>query len=80
MIVLQGGLDTTATSNPEILPELQHKSFIDTGMGDYHSIALTLDGHVFSWGHIWTADSDWATHWKSPLAHEEGFLSIRNAE
>jgi hypothetical protein len=47
-----GNTDTDAVNNPEpqILPALQHKSIISVELGDYHNVALTSDGKLFSWG------------------------------
>lgn len=33
-----------------MIPELQYKSIISVGLGDYHSAALTADGKLFTWG------------------------------
>lgn len=49
-IVLLGNTDTTPASRPNIIPALQHRSVISVGMGDYHNVALTTDGRLFTWG------------------------------
>lgn len=45
-----GSMDTTAESEPTILPALQHKSVISVVLGDYHNGALTANGKLLTWG------------------------------
>lgn len=33
-----------------IIPELQNRSIVDVAVGDYHFLALTVDGELLSWG------------------------------
>ena len=49
-IVLIGDTGTTGETEPEIVPELQHKSVISVVLGDYHYGALTSTGKLFTWG------------------------------
>ncbi|KAG5647470.1 hypothetical protein DXG03_009401 [Asterophora parasitica] len=49
-VVLIGKTNTSADSQPKIIPELQNKSIISVVLGDYHSVALTANGKVFTWG------------------------------
>lgn len=49
-IILRGDTDTTAGSEPEVIPELQYRSIISVSLGDYHSVALSADGKVYTWG------------------------------
>ncbi|KAG6810891.1 hypothetical protein H0H92_009921 [Tricholoma furcatifolium] len=49
-VVLVGSTETLPTTEPEIIPELQHKSIISVVLGDYHNAALTSTGKVFTWG------------------------------
>ncbi|PPQ63813.1 hypothetical protein CVT24_009808 [Panaeolus cyanescens] len=48
--VLIGDRETTPSSVPKLIPELQNKSVISVAIGDYHSAALTADGKLFTWG------------------------------
>jgi SCF-associated factor 1 len=45
-----GHADTTPTTLPNIMPELQHKSIISVVLGDYHYGALTSFGALYTWG------------------------------
>jgi SCF-associated factor 1 len=45
-----GSMDTTADSEPTILPALQNKSVISVVLGDYHNGALTANGKLLTWG------------------------------
>ncbi|XP_066588332.1 uncharacterized protein ca [Prorops nasuta] len=38
------------TSNPELITSLAQEVIIDAVAGQYHSVALTSDGRVFTWG------------------------------
>ncbi|KAL5537136.1 hypothetical protein ACEPAF_959 [Sanghuangporus sanghuang] len=49
-IILRGDTDTTVESEAEVIPELQYKSIISIGLGDYHNVALSADGKVYTWG------------------------------
>lgn len=49
-IVLLGDTESTAGTQPKIIPELQHKSVISVNIGDYHNAALTAEGKLFTWG------------------------------
>ncbi|KAF9482577.1 RCC1/BLIP-II [Pholiota conissans] len=49
-IVLIGDTNTTPTTEPKIIPELQHKSVISVVVGDYHNAALTAAGKLLTWG------------------------------
>lgn len=49
-IVLLGKTETTADTQPNIIPELQNKSVISVVIGDYHNAALTAEGKLFTWG------------------------------
>ncbi|EJD07301.1 RCC1/BLIP-II [Fomitiporia mediterranea MF3/22] len=49
-IVLQGNTDTRADEAAHVIPELQYKAIISVGLGDYHSVALSADGKLYSWG------------------------------
>ena len=51
-----GNDETTANSQPTILPELQNKGVISVVLGDYHFGALTTTGKLFTWG-IYTRSS-----------------------
>ncbi|CAH2351327.1 SCF-associated factor 1 [[Candida] railenensis] len=42
--------DENGPRNPIVLPQLQQKNIVDVVMGDYHFLALTDDGDLFSWG------------------------------
>lgn len=41
-------------STPELVTSLAQESIVDAVAGQYHSVALTADGRVFTWG--------WAVH------------------
>jgi len=43
-------LGTNTTDSPTILPELQNQGVIKIAQGDYHTLALTSSGSLFSWG------------------------------
>ena len=47
-----GNTDTSPElrPEPEVLPALQNKSIISVVLGDYHNLALTSNGKLFSWG------------------------------
>jgi hypothetical protein len=45
-----GHQETTADSDPTVLPELQHKGVISVVLGDYHFGALTVTGKLLTWG------------------------------
>ncbi|KAK4701002.1 SCF-associated factor 1, partial [Phenoliferia sp. Uapishka_3] len=49
-IVLMGDDTWTPESVPSTIPELQGKDVIKVVQGDYHYIALTASGHLYSWG------------------------------
>jgi SCF-associated factor 1 len=49
-VVLIGGTDTNADSQPKVIPELQNNGIISLALGDYHNIALTSKGKVLTWG------------------------------
>ncbi|KAF8202318.1 regulator of chromosome condensation 1/beta-lactamase-inhibitor protein II [Pholiota molesta] len=49
-IVLIGDTNATPTTEPKIIPELQHKSVISVVVGDYHNAALTATGKLLTWG------------------------------
>jgi len=49
-LVLMGKHDATAESVPNIKPELQNRNVISIAVGDWHSVALTADGQVYTWG------------------------------
>lgn len=49
-IVLIGDTNATPTTQPKIIPELQHKSVISVVVGDYHNAALTATGKLLTWG------------------------------
>ncbi|KAL1747612.1 regulator of chromosome condensation 1/beta-lactamase-inhibitor protein II [Schizophyllum fasciatum] len=49
-VVLIGDTDTNAELDPQIMPELQHRSVISVVLGDYHKGALTSDGKLYTWG------------------------------
>ncbi|KAF7988653.1 hypothetical protein HCN44_001226 [Aphidius gifuensis] len=42
------------TPNPELIVSLADEIIVDAVAGQYHSVALTMDGRVFTWG--------WAVH------------------
>lgn len=37
-------------SNPELVTSLAQESIVDAVAGQYHSVALTADGRIFTWG------------------------------
>jgi len=49
-VVLMGSKETTADSEPTVLPALQNKNVISVVLGDYHFGALTSSGRLFTWG------------------------------
>ncbi|GAA5830696.1 hypothetical protein JCM11251_001047 [Rhodosporidiobolus azoricus] len=49
-IVLLGNSEWTETTAPLVIPELQGLGVITISHGDYHNIALTSNGRLFSWG------------------------------
>ncbi|KAF5378889.1 hypothetical protein D9615_006986 [Tricholomella constricta] len=49
-VVLIGDTETDSQSQPKVIPALQNKSIISVVLGDYHSVALTSDGKVLTWG------------------------------
>ncbi|BGP31748.1 hypothetical protein JCM10296v2_003522 [Rhodotorula toruloides] len=49
-IVLLGDKDWTEATEPEVIPELQNIGVIKVAHGDYHHLALTSNGRLFSWG------------------------------
>ena len=47
----QMGVGTlTQCSNPQLITSLAEELIIDTVAGQYHSVAVTSDGRVFTWG------------------------------
>ncbi|GAA6050234.1 hypothetical protein JCM3770_002749 [Rhodotorula araucariae] len=49
-IVLLGRKGVDGDSEPQVIPELQNVGVIKVAHGDYHSLALTSSGHLYSWG------------------------------
>lgn len=52
-VVLLGNKDTNnqgQSAAPKIVPELQNRDVISVVLGDYHYLALTSNGELFSWG------------------------------
>ncbi|BGP24327.1 hypothetical protein JCM10295v2_003237 [Rhodotorula toruloides] len=49
-IVLLGAKDWTETTEPRVIPGLQNIGVINVAHGDYHHVALTSNGRLFSWG------------------------------
>ncbi|GAA5987077.1 hypothetical protein JCM5350_003750 [Sporobolomyces pararoseus] len=49
-LVLLGNSDWHEQVEPTVIPELQGLGVIKVAQGDYHNIALTSSGHLFSWG------------------------------
>ncbi|WPK24237.1 hypothetical protein PUMCH_001504 [Australozyma saopauloensis] len=50
-LVLLGNIDGDCENwIPELLPEIQNTGVIDIVNGDYHKLALTDDGELWSWG------------------------------
>lgn len=46
----EGEVGSDRRREPEIIPELQNKHIIHVVKGDYHSLALTDEGKLLSWG------------------------------
>ncbi|GAA6027607.1 hypothetical protein JCM8097_007944 [Rhodosporidiobolus ruineniae] len=49
-IVLLGDSDWNEHKEPQVVHELQGLGVIKVAQGDYHSLALTSNGHFYSWG------------------------------
>ncbi|GAA5966244.1 hypothetical protein JCM3765_002570 [Sporobolomyces pararoseus] len=49
-LVLLGNSDWHEQAEPSVIPELQGLGVIKIAQGDYHNIALTSSGELFSWG------------------------------
>ncbi|GAA5928330.1 hypothetical protein JCM10213_005709 [Rhodosporidiobolus nylandii] len=49
-IVLRGNNDWNERSVPQVIPELQGLGVIKVAHGDYHNLALTSSGQLYSWG------------------------------
>ncbi|GAA5897494.1 hypothetical protein JCM5296_001142 [Sporobolomyces johnsonii] len=49
-IVLMGNGDWHEQAEPQVIPELQGIGVIRIAQGDYHNLALTSSGHLYSWG------------------------------
>ncbi|BGP39721.1 hypothetical protein JCM10449v2_003672 [Rhodotorula kratochvilovae] len=49
-IVLLGRKGVNEESEPQVIPELQSIGVIKVAHGDYHNLALTSSGHLYSWG------------------------------
>ncbi|GAA5925200.1 hypothetical protein JCM1841_004683 [Sporobolomyces salmonicolor] len=49
-IVLMGDGDWHEQAEPHVIPELQGIGIIRIAQGDYHNLALTSSGHLYSWG------------------------------
>ncbi|PAV22969.1 RCC1 BLIP-II [Pyrrhoderma noxium] len=49
-IVLRGNKTTNPSTAPDIIPQLSYKGVKSISIGDYHCIALTVYGKVYTWG------------------------------
>ncbi|GAA5849559.1 hypothetical protein JCM8547_000497 [Rhodosporidiobolus lusitaniae] len=49
-IVLLGDRDWNEQKSPQVIPELQGLGVIKIAHGDYHNLALTSNGRLYSWG------------------------------
>jgi hypothetical protein len=75
-----GSIDTTAESDPKILPALQNKSVISVVLGDYHNGALTSTGKLLTWGNYSRGALGLGDPTKIQAGTPGGFLTERQRE
>lgn len=63
--------------NAEIIPALQDKSIISVGIADYHKVALTIDGKLYSWGSFSRGALGLGEPDKSPVGAPGGYRTRR---
>ena len=78
--MLQGEQGTSVNDEAGIIPELQYSSIITVAMGDFHCIALTSDGRLFSWGSYMNGGLGLGDPLELPVGAPGGFSTLHGLE